>query len=91
MASCRLLVAILRLAISREDVDPRREYTLAELEDESGAALIERYLILIQIHVYLSPPELGKGWCVRGNPAVPMIASVAIYLDGIVETASMLT
>ena len=69
MASCRFLVAILRLAISREDVDPRREYTLAELEDEFGAAFIERHLILNQIHVYLSPPELGKGWCVRGNPA----------------------
>ncbi|KAL9064107.1 MAG: hypothetical protein Q9161_009078 [Pseudevernia consocians] len=63
-----------KVGLSREGADPHKEYTLAELEDEFGAAIIEQYPILNQMHVYLSPPELGKAWCVRGNSAVPMIA-----------------
>lgn len=63
-----------KVGLSREDADPRKEYTLAELEDEFSAAIIKHYPILNQMHVYLSPPELGKGWCVRGNSAVPTIA-----------------
>ena len=31
------------VGLSREDADPRREYTLAELEDEFGAAIIKQY------------------------------------------------
>lgn len=64
----------LKVGLSREDADPRREYTLAELEDEFGAAIVEHYPTLSQMHVYLSPPELGKGWCARGTSAVPEIA-----------------
>lgn len=63
-----------KVGLSREDANPRREYTLAELEDEFGAAIIEHYPTLSQMHVYLSPPELGKGWCARGTSAVPEIA-----------------
>lgn len=63
-----------KVNLSREDVDPRREYTLAKLEDEFSAAIIEHYSILNQMYIYLSPPELNKEWCVRGNSAVPMIA-----------------
>ena len=63
-----------KVGLSREGADSHKKYTLAELEDEFGAAIIEHYPILNQMHVYLSPPELGKGWCVRGNSAVPMIA-----------------
>lgn len=32
-----------RVGLGREDADPRREYTLAELEDEFDAALIEYF------------------------------------------------
>lgn len=63
-----------KVGLSREDANPRREYTLAELEDEFGAAIVEHYPTLSQMHVYLSPPELGKGWCARGTSAVPEIA-----------------
>ena len=63
-----------KVGLSRVDADPRREYTLAELEDEFGAAIIEHYPILNQMHVFLSPPEFGKGWCARGTSAVPWMA-----------------
>lgn len=63
-----------KVGLSREDANPRREYTLTELEDEFGAAIVEHYPTLSQMHVYLSPPELGKGWCARGTSAVPEIA-----------------
>lgn len=35
-----------RVGLGREAADPRREYTLAELKDEFGAALIEYFPIL---------------------------------------------
>ena len=63
-----------KVGLSREDADPRREYTLAELEDEFGATIIENCPTLSQMHVHLSPPEFGKGWCARGTSAVPEIA-----------------
>ena len=63
-----------KVGLTREDADSSREYTLAELEDEFGATIIERYPTLSQMHVHLSPPELGKGWCARGPSAVPEIA-----------------
>ncbi|KAG8529590.1 uncharacterized protein KY384_006227 [Bacidia gigantensis] len=63
-----------QVGLARADADPSKEYTLSELEDEFGATVIERYPILSQMHVYLEPPEPGKGWCVRGSSAVPMIA-----------------
>ena len=63
-----------KVGLSREDADPRREYTLAELEDEFGATIVKHYPTLSQMHVHLSPSELGKGWCARGTLAVPEIA-----------------
>ncbi|KAH0534036.1 hypothetical protein FGG08_007361 [Glutinoglossum americanum] len=57
----------------RVGVNPDHVYTLEELEDEFGAAIIRTYPILSQMHVYLKAPALGKGWCVQGNSVVPTI------------------
>jgi hypothetical protein len=58
---------------AKNDVDHERIYSLSELEDELGAAILTSYPILSQMHVYLAAPDLSKGWCVRGNSAVPSI------------------
>lgn len=63
-----------RVGHSREDADPDYVYTLSKLEDEFGTAILSRYPVLSQMHVYLAQPAIGKGWCVRGNSAVPAIA-----------------
>ena len=63
-----------RVGLSREGADRNRIYTLPELEDEFGAAIIQFFPVLSQMHVHLAPPAVGKGWCVRGNSAVPYIA-----------------
>ncbi|RDW66839.1 hypothetical protein BP5796_09588 [Coleophoma crateriformis] len=58
---------------AKDKVDHQRTYSLPELEDELGDAILTLYPILSQMHVYLAAPALGKGWCVRGNSAVPSI------------------
>ena len=63
-----------KVGLSREEVDPGYEHTLSELEDEFGTAILNKYPVLSQMHVYLDQPAIGKGWCVRGNSAVPAIA-----------------
>ena len=63
-----------RVGLARDDVDPNYVYDLAELEDEMGAAVIERYPVLSQMHIYLEQPGFSRGWCVRGNSTIPMIA-----------------
>jgi hypothetical protein len=56
-----------------EGAGQNREYTLPELEDEFGAAILHRFPVLSQMHVYLKSPAFSKGWCVRGSSAVPNI------------------
>jgi hypothetical protein len=53
--------------------DRSHEYTLAELQDEFGAAILEKYPILSQMHVYLEEPAFGKGWCLQTNSIVPEV------------------
>ena len=51
--------------------DQNHEYTLAELEDEFGAAIVDKFPILSQMYVYLETPAFGKGWCVQAISTVP--------------------
>ncbi|RYP44514.1 hypothetical protein DL768_009028 [Monosporascus sp. mg162] len=46
-------------------------YTLHELEEEFGAAIIQVYPVLSQMHVYLQAPAIGAGWRVQGNSRIP--------------------
>lgn len=55
----------LRLGKSRPGADPGHDYTLDELQDELGAALMTKDPVLSQLHIYQSPTALGKGWRVN--------------------------
>ena len=47
------------------------KYTLQELEDEFGAAILRTYPVLSQMHVHLEAPAVGKGWRVQGSSRIP--------------------
>lgn len=51
-----------RLGKSRPGCDPKRDFTLPELEDELGKELLEREPIMSQMHVFAKRPQVGKGW-----------------------------
>jgi len=46
-------------------------YTLAELEDELGEALIQAYPLQSQCFVFTEPPPVGKGWHISTICAIP--------------------
>lgn len=52
----------LQVGKSRPGVQPCRDFTLEELEDDLGSALMEKDPILSQLYIYRTPPPLGKGW-----------------------------
>lgn len=51
--------------------DSTHEYSLDELENEFGKAILENYPILSQMHIYLEPPPPGKGWRVQADSVIP--------------------
>lgn len=55
----------LRVGKSRPGADPGHAFTLDELQDELGAALMTKDPVLSQLHIYQSPTALGKGWRVN--------------------------
>jgi hypothetical protein len=52
-----------------------QSYSLAELEDEFGALLLERCPVLSQMHVHIENPPLGTGWRICTASAIPPFAS----------------
>lgn len=76
-----------RIGNTKVNGDRSRDYTLAELEDEFGAAIVDKYPILGQMHVYLEEPAFGKGWCVQTNSIVPEVLECG-ELFGWLQSAS---
>lgn len=52
----------LRLGKSRPGAKVDDSYTLEDLEDELGIALMTKDPMLSQLHVYQTTPPVGKGW-----------------------------
>lgn len=52
----------LRLGKSRPGARTDDSYTLEDLEDELGVALMTNDPMLSQLHVYQTTPPIGKGW-----------------------------
>jgi hypothetical protein len=50
-------------------------YSIAELEDEFGALLLDYHPVLSQMHVHIENPPLGTGWRICTASAIPPFAS----------------
>ena len=51
----------LRLGASRPGIDPKRNSTLHELEDELGQEILQRHPVIIQFQILTRKPGRGKG------------------------------
>jgi len=60
-----------RLGKSALDAKPGHNYSLAELEDQLGEALIIRYPILSQFHVFTKQTSPGKRWRMNSSSVIP--------------------
>ena len=65
----------LQLGKSNPSADPTRQYTLSELEDELGQALLERYPVMSQMHCHASQPKSGKAWRMGHHSTIPRLHS----------------
>lgn len=54
----------------KSNVDPKK-FNRFVLEDQLGAALVERYPVASQLHVFTEPVEQGRGWRISGSSLVP--------------------
>ena len=62
-----------RLGKSNPSADPNYHFTVAELEDELGKALLEKYPVMSQMHNHASQPALGKAWRMGHHSTIPRI------------------
>ena len=62
-----------RLGQSAVGVDPTRNFTRSELEDQLGESLNYEYPVVSQLYVFTEPVEFGKGWHVSLSSAVPQV------------------
>lgn len=60
-----------RLGLSADNADPQHEFSLSELEDEFGVALLDKFPVLSQLYVFTDRPSLGKGWHLSCTSAIP--------------------
>lgn len=60
-----------RLGKSSLDANPGRHYTLGELEDEFGLALMMEYPILSQFHGFTQPTPRDKRWRMNLSSTMP--------------------
>lgn len=60
-----------------ETVQPERSFSLAELEDQLGEALVMRSPLLSQLFVHLRPPQTGRSWRISQYSRVPEAARTA--------------
>lgn len=51
-----------RLGKARPGCDPKRQFTIQELEEELGEELLKYRPIMSQLHVFQFPPEAGTAW-----------------------------
>ncbi|KAI5920641.1 hypothetical protein F4810DRAFT_407219 [Camillea tinctor] len=58
----------------RVGTDSTHRYTLNELENEFGDAILRTCPVLSQMHVHLQAPAMGSGWRVQANSRVPWMA-----------------
>lgn len=65
----------LQLGKSNPSADPTRHYTLNELEDELGQALLEIYPVMSQMHCHASQPDSGKAWRMGHHSTIPRMQS----------------
>ncbi|KIW63849.1 hypothetical protein PV04_08821 [Phialophora macrospora] len=68
-----------RLGKARPDVDPSLQFTLSDLEDELGQALMERQPGMSQLHVFTQPPDRGKGWRIAASSRLASNLSIHVY------------
>lgn len=69
----------LQLVKSNPSADPNRHFTLNELEDELGQALLKKYPVMSQLHCHASQPEAGKAWHIVHHSTIPSLqGSLAI-------------
>lgn len=50
------------LGVSRPGIDPKKKFTLDELEEELGQAILEHHPMMSQLHIFTRKPDRGKGW-----------------------------
>ncbi|KAF2260845.1 hypothetical protein CC78DRAFT_536143 [Lojkania enalia] len=76
-----------RLGKSSLQAEPGKEYTLEELEDQLGEALLIQEPILSQTHVFLEPVPYADRWKINACSAVPYnLQSINTSKTGNVET-----
>lgn len=61
--------------------DPTKEWTLEELEVEMGAALIEQYPLMSQLHVHRSSVEGRQAWRISNSSVIPALARDLPYTE----------
>ncbi|CAD6584681.1 MAG: hypothetical protein ASARMPREDX12_001727 [Alectoria sarmentosa] len=65
-----------QLGNSASDIDENRAFSLEELNDQLGAALLEKTPILSQMHIYQGKVEPSKGWRLNKSSIVPPVSKV---------------
>jgi hypothetical protein len=65
-----------KLGNARNGSAPSSPYTLPELEDELGEALIQAYPLQSQCFIFTEPPPVGKGWHISTICAIPRLDSL---------------
>lgn len=63
-----------RLGSAAEGVE-HKSFTLLELEDQLGAALLEKWPIKSQLHIHTKPATYGRSWRVSETSELPEVAS----------------
>jgi hypothetical protein len=77
----------LQLGKAAKEADPDQEFTLQELEDQLGAALLKHFPILSQLHTFIEPADFGKGWRIGRSSAIPELVK-EIPCFGVMKTAN---
>lgn len=65
----------LQLGKSSPTADPTHHFTLDELEDELGAALLEKYPVMSQMHTHTSRSTPGKAWRLSHASRIPWLCT----------------
>ena len=59
-----------QLGVSAPDAPIGKKYTLADLEDQMGTAILREYPLISQLHVFDTPPLKGTGWRISRDSTV---------------------
>lgn len=61
--------------------EPHRDFTLAELEDQFGAALNKANPVFAQFFVHMEPPRPMRAWCVGRKILVPLVSRAKLTAE----------